>query len=232
MNATNDSEAQYLLRKLLTLEGPDLAIGHPWLWEADRWKELVFALLTRVVSLPENEARALTDNMNDLGLLDVAALASISQDPKAPDLNSPHARHILDELTENGLDPEEAKRALTTICEAALGLQKHFGGKVQAYLRSCGESMLREIGRAFHFSALKDSDVTFAFTYWLQNVLNMPFSLLDSNVLEFCDQYHLTPEQLVAAADDLDLNLAFLDDLIQSYLSRRVSTEEQPVPAQ
>lgn len=227
MNATKNEEAQYLLRKLLTEEGPGLALNHPWLWEADRWKELVFALLTRVVSLPEDRARELTGNLNDLDLLDVAALANIGQDPKAPDLSNPHARHIIEELQEYGFSPEEARRALATICEAAVGLHKNFGGKVQAYLRSYGELMLREINRTFQFSALKDADVAFAFTYWLQNVLNMPLSLLDSNVLAFCEQHQLTPGQLIEAADDLDLNLAFLDDLVQRYLSPEDEVPEQ-----
>lgn len=221
MNGTNNSEAQYLLRKLLTLETADLALRQPWLWEADRWKELVFAFLTRIVSKDEDQVRELTGKMNDLGLLDIATLARMSEDAKTFDSNNPDARHILEFFQENGLDPEKAQQALTTICEAAVGLQKYFDGKVQRYLRGYGEMMLREIARTFQFSALRETEVAFAFTYWLQNVLNMPLSLLDANVLAFCEQHHLTPEQLVAAADNLDLNLAVLDDLILRYVSRQ-----------
>ncbi len=220
-------ETQYLLRKLLALETADLASGNHWLWEGDRWKELVFALLAHITGLAEDQVRELTDHMENLGLLDVGTLASIGKG-SSPDLNSPNARHILELLQENGFSPEESQSGLTTICEAAVGLQKHFGGKVQRYLRSYGESMLREINQFFRFSKMEDPEVKLAFTYWLQNVLTMPLSLFDSNVVMFCERHHLTPEELIAAADDLDLNVALLDDLIQLETLRYASGGDDP----
>ncbi|MCI5211346.1 MAG: hypothetical protein D3910_21755 [Candidatus Electrothrix sp. ATG2] len=44
MNTDSLNEAQYGLRKILVLHGQDLTLLHTWVWEGDRWKELVFAL--------------------------------------------------------------------------------------------------------------------------------------------------------------------------------------------
>jgi hypothetical protein len=231
MKATNGSEAQYLLRKLVILEGGELAGGHPWLWEDDRWEELVFSLLHGVVSLPEEEVREMTAAMGNLGLLQVPSLAAMTKKSNDPDSYANGTR-ILEFLEESGVDGEEAKKALTTICEAAVGLQKHFSGKAQLYLRRAGEAMLRGLSETFRFSELSDAQVQSAFTYWLQNVLNMPLSLLDANVVEFCEKHNLTPEELTTAADELDLNLAFVDDLVQNYTARRaVDSELQGEPS-
>ena len=59
MSKENLADAQYYLRKALTLYGPDLSLSHPWVSESDRWKELVFALLVQVSHCPEGDLRKL-----------------------------------------------------------------------------------------------------------------------------------------------------------------------------
>lgn len=226
MAPVNTAEATYLLRKALSLYGAELAISHPWVWEGERWKELVFALLAQVSDLSEDKVRELTDQLDYLDLLDIPALAELCRNRQAPDPNDLLARRILELLQEKGLSLAQAKRGLGAICEAALGLAEHFNGKVQNYLRSYGELMSKEFSRFFLFSTLNASEVQAAFVYWLQNVLNVPMSLLDQNIQLFCQQHGLKPAQLIAAADELDLNLALLDDLVQQLLAEQAKADE------
>jgi hypothetical protein len=227
MPTTNSTEAEYLLRKALTTEGADLVLDHPWVWEVDRWKELVFALITHVVSLPEHEVRDLVNDLEDLGLLDVSTLAGLQEKGDTPESRSPYEQRILQLLTEKGVGEADARRGLTTISEVAVGLDKYYSGKVQRYLRHYGELMLRELQQVFRFSALGEIEVTRAFTYWLQNVLNMPVSLADDSVKAFCEEHQLTPDEIFEAADGLNLNLALVDDLVQRQIERQGSASVQ-----
>jgi hypothetical protein len=216
-------DAEYLLRRILAVEGA-LILGYPWGSEGDRWKELVFALLTRVVSEPEWKVRDIVNGLYALGLLDIGMLAKSKKhkvNGRSPDMGG----HILEFLDESGVDAEQSEKSLRVIEEAACGLAKHFGGKIQLYLRGYGSAMLHDVKGLFDFSVLDTSQVQFAFTYWLQNVLNMPLSLIDENVDSFCKHNGLTTEALVAAADSLDVNLALLDDIILAYVSKRAGID-------
>ena len=226
MSRNSPIDAEFVLRKALGSYGAALSINHPWVWEGERWQELAFALLAQVSDLPEDEVRALAEQMQDLDLLDVPALAALCRGRPSADLKALLARRVVEILEEGGFSSEQATRGLEAICEAALGFEEHFGGKVQDYLRRYGDLMLQELGRFFEFSALNDSEAQTAFTYWLQNVLSMPISLLDADMRAFCEQHGLQPEELIAAADELDLNLALLDDLVQHVMSERAGAEE------
>jgi hypothetical protein len=62
-----------------------------------------------------------------------------------------------------------------------------------------GTSPSQDLGGIFHFTTLSPEEVTYAFTYWFQNVLNMPISLLDANIKAICHQYNFSPEELITA---------------------------------
>ncbi len=222
MTKNNNDKAQYLLRKLL-LFGEEATFLHRWIWEADRWKELVFALLTRVTMLPQDAVRAVTDQLHYMKLLKISTLVNLYKAHGAPDLTDSNARHILELLQEGGFKQAEAERGLTAICEAALGLHDYHASKVQNYLRSYGERMLQELGNTFRFSNLNEAEVNYAFRLWLQNVLNMPLQLQDEQMQKFCKQYELTQLDLLAAADEEDLNIALLDDLVHSYFAKQTA---------
>lgn len=218
MNDARAAEsAAYQLRRVLATEGDDLALGQPWLWEFDRWKELVFALLARISPLPEVGLRLLVDRLADLDLLAVEALAEDGD-------TEPAAGRVVDLMVEAGMSAEAADRAQTTVVEAARGLREAWGGKVQKYLRHYAEAMLRELPESFTFTALAPDEVQSAFTYWLQNAVNLPLSLVDDSVLAFCDHYGFTPADLIEAADRIDLNLAVADDIAQVHVLAHEST--------
>lgn len=228
MNAKGHDEAKYLLRKLLTQHGEELAGTHPWVWEFDRWKELVFALLAQVAQAPEEELRKVVEDLAELDLLEISALAGLAGDQGEPEADSESARRILELLAERGFDPATAQRAFKTIAQAAEGLHEHFGGKVQRYLRSYGSRMLEELDDVFQLDALQEDEAMQGFSYWLQNVMNMPLSLRDETLQRFCKEHGLTPDQLIEAADELDFNLGLVDDLIQISI---VSAQEQQTQA-
>ena len=210
-------EATYAVRKALTLAAEELASHHPWVSEHDRWRELVFALLTRIVDMPQEDLRMATHLLDRLGLLEIPALSDATPGSGSPD-SAITAKRILEVFEHSGFDPDEAVRSLTAIREAAIGLTQKFDGKIQRYVRSHAEQMLADIPRTFKFSALDEAGARDAFTYWYQNAMAMPLSLVDSSVRQFCSEHRITPVELVAAADELGVNLAFLDDAIHYYV--------------
>jgi hypothetical protein len=200
-------EALYRLSKVAVERGSVLLGSHPWAWESARWRELAFALLTQVDRVPEQQVRRAANQLEALGLLNVHSLAR-------PEASEAQSSRILEILRENGFDEEHAARGLTAIREAAQVIAERFGGRLQRYLRHYGEVMLGEVGGIFSFSSLTEAEAGVAFTYWLQNVLGMPLSLVDENVQRFCERHGLQPTQLLAAADEMGLNLALVDDLV------------------
>jgi hypothetical protein len=73
--------------------------------------------------------------------------------------------------------------------------------------------MIQELPRHFTLRRLDAQDARFAFTHWLQQVLNMPLPLSDASVEKLCQQYHVSVDDLVAAIDERDLNVALMDEV-------------------
>lgn len=220
------------------MTNPGAAFNHLWVWEGDRWNELVFALLATITNVSDEKVRELTEKLSNLDLLDVTRLTEICSKGGRTglsrllssynnvDFGHAYAHQIMEELRDYGFSQQEAEQALVTICEAASSLQKSHDGKVQRYLRHYGELMLKEIRDHFQFTALDSDKVQLAFILWFQNVLNMPISLIDDNIKEFCRQYNLQPEQLIKAADELNVNLGLVDDLVKSLLDEKICSKE------
>jgi hypothetical protein len=197
---------------------------YQWPWEVARWHELVFCLLQRL-SHPELEvemARDLTDLLANLDMLHIEKLAGLVSEDEEPNFTDPDLDLMLRLLERSGLDTRKAKRVVTTICQAALGLQKKHGGKIQRYLRHYGKQMVDEVGEHFSFSSMSDNDVRHVYIHWLQNVLNMPLALSEPAVEEFCQELGVAVDDLVEIADTLDLNLALLDDMVVSSSEEEV----------
>ena len=55
----------------------------------------------------------------------------------------------------------------------------------------------------------------------------MPLTLRDRNTIDYCARLGLKPEEFMEVADKLDINLAVVDDLINSlYVLRNKRGEE------
>ncbi len=216
MEQNGNDHARFILRKLISAGPPTSSAAHPWISEDDRWAELVFSIFSRVAAnVSESEARRAVHRLVSLDLLEMCALASMYEGMQSGHSDDGRMQLITDLLREHGYNDVDSRRGLFLVCGVASGLGKQFAGKVQRYLRHYGELMLSDLDNVFEIPSSDRAAFAAAFTYWLQNGLSMPVSLVDHTMWNFCEDNGVTPEELIAAADDLNLNVAFLDDLIQ-----------------
>lgn len=228
MEKSSISEVEFQLRKLIT-KYSDFFAYHQWPSEHERWVELVFALVSRTSNKPESEVRDIIEELDDLGLLDIEELSNIPKVGSDIDYNSPFAKRVLvslseARLTEEGLrkpgfTEEESKSSLLIMHEAAKSLMERHDGKIQKYLRKYGQQMIDELSENFSFSGMHEKDIKDAFIYWLQNVLNMSVNLRTKSTNTFCEKLKIGCNELVKEADELDINLALLDDMVEQYIS-------------
>jgi hypothetical protein len=207
----SDKKAHHLLKKLIYVAGGSVASSHQWLWEGERWKELVFALLAQVSTVGEDAVREIADELYQLDLLDVETLAGLRRKGRGDEST---AGRIIAIMREGGIGKDEAALGLASICDAASGLVANHSGKIQFYFRAHAQRMVKDAQKVFGLSAMKEHEARMAITYWLQNVLNMPLSLQDKTINTFAGEHGVTGAALYAAADELDLNVALLDDLV------------------
>ncbi len=224
MKKSNGSEVEFELRKL-AIEYFSLFSHHLWPSEHTRWVELIFALTTRTTDKSESQVREIIEKLDDLELLNVEELSQIPEVKDGIDLDAPYAKRIVDFLSESGFTEEESKSSILAMHEAAKSLKKHYDGKIQKYLREYGQRIIDELPQNFSFSQMKNEDRKYAFTYWLQNVLNMPISLRTKGVEKFCRKLRITNAELTREADNLGINLALLDDIIDQYTRDSKKTE-------
>ena len=195
---------------------------YQWPWEAARWHELAFCFLVRLDDSPDaiNLARETINIFANLDLLDIGRLAQISEKGE-PNLTAPDFLFMAEIMKRQGYSQDQAERGIVTICEAAHTLQHRYGGKMQRYLRSYGDKIVKEFSRDFHFSRMSGDDVRFASKNWIQNVLNMPVALSNPNIEALAEQLGASASDLVEAADANDINVALMDDWAADYMRRQ-----------
>jgi hypothetical protein len=200
------SNAEFALRKAMMRHGRMVNGSHVWISEHDRWLELVFAIFASTSKSPEEQLRLLIRDLDALGLLSIDDEININ--------NSQWITRCLEIATDCGVEELASRRAVEAVSEVAAALRSGYGGKLQKLLRQQGEHIREEIQSILAVKSLEKSEFQYALTYWLQNVLALPVSLLDNSVMEFLKQHALTMEEVVEAADSLNINLAVVDDLI------------------
>lgn len=201
---------------------------HLWPWETKRWHELVFCLLTTIAEpeiLPET-AREVTRALSEWRLLEVDVLGSLNPAKNEQDASNPILVTILTILQQSGFDAEKARMAVTAICEAAASLNQKYEGKVQKYFRKYGAVMLDELTQNFSFTQLSNEDVRKAVSIWLQNTLNMPVPALNPITERVCQRLGLEYKMLVEASDNLNINVALLDEALRAYWEDELGEEE------
>lgn len=200
---------------------------YQWPVETERWHELVFCLIFRIgqPQIQAERARRMTQILADLNLLEVntlaEAMAEMGRTLEHPDII---LMQIL--LEKMGMMPDQSRAAAMTIAQAAQVLKQKHNGKVQRCLRHYGQQMLNDLSDQFSFSQMPSDQIRLALAHWLQNTLNMPIELAEHEVIEFCQEAGITLQELAEIADEIDLNLALLDDII---VNTQVSfTAEEP----
>jgi len=212
-------EAKSRLIEVLETHGGALP-QYGWPSEVDRWMELLVCLLHQVRregSIAEvREALAI---WRDLGLITPAELLHA-----APGEEDETALRVV--LKRHGFTDDEAREAVGIARGMARAMVERYGGKIQRCLRRHAEAARDELAEALGTAGVPPAALRFALTHWLQNTTNAPVSLEHDTVVEFCRAHGATMEELRDAADELDLNLSQLDDLLE--LERASRGEERP----
>jgi hypothetical protein len=187
--------------------------AYQWPVESLRWNELAFCILAQHSSAPTagSAARALLE----LNLLDLPALAElpvISDSANLPD----RTRLLFGIVREAGFSDADATRALNTLTTAARAVQASHQGKIQRVLREAGERMVTAIVEALGWS-VKDDAARRIVTRWLHSVLNLPVFVPTTSTEAFCNRFGVETHDLIAAADELDVNVAIVDDLVETW---------------
>lgn len=203
------AECSHQLNRLILRDGQDLLELQPWALEADRWAELAFSVLAELSDLPEETLRECVEQLAALGLLSVPLLAR----PKDDKASVAHRRRLSEAVEDAGVPVEIAAQATEALREIAVGLERHFNGYLQRYIRHYGEMMLNDLHQHFEFKAISDAQARNAFCYWMQNALLMPLSNIDEPVRAFCDDLGAKPADMIDAADQMGVTLSLLDDL-------------------
>lgn len=212
----NVQKAEYFLKKMLFDPSIEAQLDvYDWASESSRWNELATIMMSHVCDIPEEEQRELTKYLSDLGLLDIEQLAKINVGNGQIDRSDEVVTKILDVFHRKGVPEERALRILLSLCQIARGLNSNFGGKIQLYLRSYGEQMLKDIPKFFLLKGCSDDEIQQIFTVWLQKVLNMPLPLRDSVLSEFCQKNDISTDELLEAADNMNLNFAIVDEMLR-----------------
>jgi len=211
----NLPKERILLLELINNEGQELSQQYQWVDEHDRWVELVFTILTQIIPLNHLEIRQITEKLSKESLLNIKELSNINF--RNPDelKNLDHFKNFREILNMHKIDETLINDCFITICETAEGISTNFSGKIQKYIRSYGELLLSDIQNNFKFTLLNHDQIRNSFIYWMQNVLNMPISLNEDILVQFAEQNDITVEELYNEADNIDINLAVLDDLVQ-----------------
>jgi hypothetical protein len=199
---------------------------YQWPREIERWKELAFCVFhwAGQPHLQAAPARQLIRQLEEFGMLEVGVLAAQADANGEPEFARSELTVMQQLLQRQGVPPERARAAVGTLCQAAAALRRRYGGKVQRYLRHYGQKMLDDLEDEFAFTHLSREDSRQVFTHWLQNVLNMPVPLRDPATLRICKQMNAAPEEVLGAADELDINVAVVDDMFACI----ADTDSQP----
>lgn len=220
-DSTNVQKAEYLLKTMLFDPSTAAHLGvYTWASESSRWNALVSIVISHVCDLPDEDLRDITKYLSDLNHLDISQLAQIRITGDSIDRSDEQATKIIDIFRRMGVSEPHALRILLLLCQIASGLNsERFGGKVQRYFRSYGETILNDIHNLFSLNG-SDNEMRRIFVLWLQKVLNMPVLIQDAVVTEFCEKHGISVDDLLEAADNINLNVAIVDDLLQLESAR------------
>jgi len=181
---------------------------YAWLYESDRWLELVFCLINQCVDQNPNVTREAAEMLQNLNLLESENMIYLD---KTEDERAVTARYIFKAY---GFSEKEASQAAGILARIAKTVNSDYRGKIQFYLRKHGAAMREELLKAIGGEFMEEHKLRYALSHWLQNTLSMPISMEHQAVLDFCKANKVSLEDLLGQADDLDLNIALIDDLL------------------
>ncbi len=216
-----EMEIDTVLRELLA--GRDLLMLSRWPFETARWYELAGSVL-RVVGGAETPARSIEnalESLTRLGLLDLDDLAAMASDTTGRTETADLMEVV---LARSGFGADTAHLAVSAIVDAASFIWEHYGGRIQSMLRRQGEIVLGNVMAELPLASVDDDTKRRIVTHWLQRTLDLPIPVTTRGMRLAAGAHHATVDELVAAADRLDINVAILDELLASYESETTSS--------
>jgi hypothetical protein len=123
-------------------------------------------------------------------------------------------------LQEVGLTDVEADIAIELMATTASNLEQRFQGKLQRFLRGQAERFVSEALENLVPKGTNAADMRRAVVLWLQNVANLPLSLVTKEMESVCYHHGITPDELLKTADHLNVNWAIVDDVMKVYASK------------
>lgn len=187
------------LANLFDVYKPELT-KYQWPLESHRWTEFAFAVLEQHSS-PAAAAKA-SRVLLELGLLDLGIVHDLTEGDETL---------VRSVLVRCGFDDVEASAAVAQVAGVADLIAERYSGKLQLLLREVAEGAIQQVATNL---TTADADVRPATERWLQEVLNLPILVTNPAVRRFCEAHDISSDELIIAADRLDLNLAIVDDLI------------------
>jgi hypothetical protein len=201
---------------------PDL-----WPWESKRWHELAFCLLvTSAPSLSPQSVREAIRVLADWRLLDIHTLASFDMAHPEVKIGEPILVTIRTFLQQAGFTLGEATKAVTALTEAAWAFEQQYEGRVQKFYREHGVGMIEALEKQIRLSAFTAAEARQAFSIWLQNTLNLPIPLSTPVLEKVAHKVGTGYSDLVQAADELDVNVALLDEALLAFEEDMTEAEE------
>jgi hypothetical protein len=189
-------------------EHQEYLTAHAWPSEAGRWAELVFCLLHGLRPENSQDTRQAVQVLFATGLLNIEALSSLG---KKAEITFTYI------LTSHGWSEPEADEAITMLRKISRVIRKRFHGKVQSVVRRFAIGMRQELSAAFRGAGLNKTDLDRALNHWMQNAFNLPVSLEQHGLQRFSRAIEISPEEILRAADELDINFALLDDILEAH---------------
>ena len=188
--------------------GSDLPVGN-WSSEKDRWQELLVCMINQVKPEPNmDEVREATDIWEKLNLASPSTLSTIKDDDR-------EYSFLVMTLLQYDFTEHEAQTAVNTAIALAKAVTDNYNGKIQTCIRKYSAALRDELTKTFAEIGLDDSQVNYGVVHWLQNTTNAPLSLSHESVTAFCKETNVTQQELWNAADNLEINLAVIDDVLE-----------------
>ncbi len=204
-----------------------LPTDYKWEDESARWTELVYCIFAELTEHSYRDARRLANSLADLNLLKVNDLAGIPiMDDGMVNPDNSRVRTIIDILKANGVAEEDIKKSLSAICKVAQAIQENYDGKIQKFLRTYGQEIVDEFDSHVSFSEVSKGTQSRILVKWIQNTLCMPLAFSNVYTARFCEREGANYQELAEAADNIGINGAMLDDLLEVYI---VDTEGKKV---
>jgi hypothetical protein len=188
-----------------------------WPSEAQRWKELLVCLIHQT-----RQVGAISEVRNVLAIWEALDLIAPDKLLGVGERTNEEA-FLLFTLKRHSFSDLEARSALDLARRAAEAISKNYEGKVQLLLRKHATNLRDEAVNILSNAGLSEDKTRFAITHWLQNTTNAPLSLENASVRAFCQENEIENSALVRAADELDINLALVDDLLDLLVKDTVT---------